>query len=292
MLCMGEIAKERRVDLWLDVVTEFSKLRLTYATDCLPAISGIASRFAQGIDGPYLAGLWMADLIRCLTWELWFPYPQSTQRIQPYSAPTWSWASINIWEVPKAQRRQLRRISYRLVRTHGFISDPRVRPQTISYSLAGANQFGQASKAVLKIQGPCIITKRSRGVWYQQSGLVDDFDEREVHIIHFRGEEGTVNADITGERATWPQGLESDVAYCFLLGSTAKKAQTLQNLRLWHNGQLGGQSVEVYEEELDIALVLQSARHNSALLERTGIIRLSKSSNWFRDAPLITAYIT
>ena len=73
-----------------------------------------------------------------------------------------------------------------------------------------------------------------------------------------------------------------------MLGSTAKKAVTLQELRLWHNEML---KPAPHDEALDIALVLQRVKDNPTIYERTGIIRLSKRNNWFQDAPLVTVYI-
>jgi hypothetical protein len=242
VLHRGETPKTKSDDVWFDIITEFSKLRLTHSTDGLPALSGLANRLSPHMDGPYFAGLWANDLIRGLTWELWFPYPESTQRVQPYCAPTWSWASINTWETAEVKGRVKLRVSYDLVRRHGFVSDSRVKFQNLSYSLAGVNRFGQASKAVLKIQGPCVEAKQGKACWYQQTGFMindkPEVDKREVRTLQFRGDEGTMNADVTNTESALHQWSEYGLVYCFMLGSTAKKAGTLQELRLLHNGLL------------------------------------------------------
>jgi len=228
----GETSKPECADFWFDIVSEFSKLRLTYSTDGLPALSGLASCLSSQMDGPYFAGLWTDDLIRGLTWELWFPYPEFTQRLQPYCAPTWSWASINTWEIGEAEGRVKVHISYNLVRAEGFVPDSRVELQEVSYSLAGVSRFGKASKAILNIQGPCIEAKQSNAYWYQQSGFEGGVDKRKVRTVKYRGDENTVNSDVTSDGA---DSLEDRQVYCFLLGSTMKKTLTLQELRLWHN---------------------------------------------------------
>jgi hypothetical protein len=183
-------------------------------------------------------------------------------------------------------------ISYRLVRDHGFIPDSRVKLQNLCYSLAGANPFGQASKALLKIQGPCVEAKQSKAYWYQQTGFeINDkpeIDKREVRTLQFRGDEGTMNADVTNTEAALSQWPEYGLVYCFMLGSTAKTAGTLQGMRLWHNEML---KPAPHDEALDIALVLQRVKDNPRVYERTGIIGLSRRSNWFQDAPLVTVYI-
>ncbi len=280
----GGTSKTECADFWLDIASKFSQLTLTYSTDGLPALSGLASRLSSHIDGPYFAGIWKDDLIRGLTWELWFPYLEFTERLQPYYAPTWSWASINIWAIGEVEGRVKVRISYGLVRAEGFVPDSRVKLQDVSYSLAGVNRFGPASKAVLNIQGPCIEGKQSRVYWYQQSGFEGEVDKRKVLTVQHRGEENTVNCDVTSDGAnSW----EDRKVYCFLLVSTMKEALTLQELRLWHNDM----SRQPHNETLDIALVLQITKENPMICERIGIVRLSKRSNWFEGASLNTMYI-
>jgi hypothetical protein len=280
----GETSKPECADFWLDIVSVFSELTLSYSTDGLPALSGLASRLSSQMDGPYFAGLWRYNLIPSLTWELWFPYPEFTQRLQPYCAPTWSWASINTWAIGETEGRVRVRISYDLVRVKGFIPDSRVKLRDVSYSLAGVNRFGPASKAILNIQGPFIEAKQSSAFWYQQSGFENGVDKRKVRTVQYRGDENTVNSDVTSDAAdSW----EDCQVYCFLLGSTTKKALTLQELRLWHNDM----SRQPHKDTLDVALVLQRTKENPVVYERIGIVRLSKRSNWFEGACLNTMYI-
>lgn len=71
--------------LWL-----YGPRKLTRATDKLPAISGIASLYAEKINDEYLAGLWRSQLVEGLMWQ-----SLSFRRVQDYRAPSWSWASGN-----------------------------------------------------------------------------------------------------------------------------------------------------------------------------------------------------
>ena len=93
---------------WRHIVTEYSRRQLTYSTDRLPALSGVASRFQASLKGEYLAGMWLADFPRCLAWyrrelsdspagkpKMW--------RSLDNGVPSWSWASISaeshwIWD--------------------------------------------------------------------------------------------------------------------------------------------------------------------------------------------------
>jgi hypothetical protein len=73
---------------WKKAITNFSALSLTYPSDKLPALSGLATRFQQKHEVNYLAGLWHNDgLAEQLAWF--------REHNQIYRAPTFSWASTN-----------------------------------------------------------------------------------------------------------------------------------------------------------------------------------------------------
>ena len=86
------------LNLWDHIVARFTQRRLTYGSDRLPALSGIAKTiYFTGALGKYYAGLWEARLAEGL---LWFVDPSITgSDLLPPSpvpmAPSWSWASIN-----------------------------------------------------------------------------------------------------------------------------------------------------------------------------------------------------
>ncbi|KAK9416648.1 putative Heterokaryon incompatibility domain-containing protein [Seiridium unicorne] len=87
---------------WYAIVKEYSKLRLTYASDRLPALAGIAKQLAQSHtmhypdestrrQSRYLAGLWEDTLLDDLLWSTY------NNRCKPATspAPSWSWPSID-----------------------------------------------------------------------------------------------------------------------------------------------------------------------------------------------------
>ncbi|KAJ4026227.1 hypothetical protein NW752_001166 [Fusarium irregulare] len=78
---------------WMNIVEEYTKRDLTYATDKLPAISGVAEVWAQALDDSYLAGVWLSHLPGALLWTSAQPHKQPQQPAE-YIAPTWSWASV------------------------------------------------------------------------------------------------------------------------------------------------------------------------------------------------------
>ena len=88
---------------WYDAVGLYSSRALSYETDKLPTVAGLAAHFLStfsrpgddlGTKGQYLAGLWREDLIRGLRWRTHDRAPPGS-RPPTYRAPTWSWASMD-----------------------------------------------------------------------------------------------------------------------------------------------------------------------------------------------------
>ncbi|KIL92445.1 hypothetical protein FAVG1_04856 [Fusarium avenaceum] len=82
--------------LWnyYSAVSSYTRRKLTFNTDKLPAFSGLAQRLNPLIGGDYVAGLWTADLAQGLLWAI-FQGGSSIEHVKPYRAPSWSWASRN-----------------------------------------------------------------------------------------------------------------------------------------------------------------------------------------------------
>jgi hypothetical protein len=71
------------------MIQQYSQRRLTYASDKLPAFSGISSQLQAVVGGTYLAGLWSSDIIVGILWE---KETRTSAHVTPYRAPSWSWA--------------------------------------------------------------------------------------------------------------------------------------------------------------------------------------------------------
>ncbi|KAH9240968.1 hypothetical protein K456DRAFT_1821510 [Colletotrichum gloeosporioides 23] len=94
---------------WYTIVTEFSTRELSFGSDKLPALAGVASRFASAkIGGSYIAGLWTEDILTGIFWLANTSdkecAPGLRQPAKP-RAPSWSWASIDgkIWFPPRRE---------------------------------------------------------------------------------------------------------------------------------------------------------------------------------------------
>ncbi|KAI1179295.1 heterokaryon incompatibility protein-domain-containing protein [Nemania sp. FL0916] len=77
--------------MWMRTSQRYSCLRLTYDTDRVVALAGIANQASKSGDGgKYLAGLWEHNLAFQLCWEIVDTY----RKAETYLAPSWSWLSV------------------------------------------------------------------------------------------------------------------------------------------------------------------------------------------------------
>lgn len=76
-------------NMWRGIFERYSTKELTYEEDRLPALSGLASRFANLFNDHYLAGLWKCDLPLALCWQSMSRHAGSI--VGPYAIPSWSW---------------------------------------------------------------------------------------------------------------------------------------------------------------------------------------------------------
>jgi hypothetical protein len=141
---------------WYHVVNAFTARNLTFQDDKLPALAGIAKRFAAITNDTYHAGLWRRDLFTGMLWYLERPSVTAKET----RAPSWSWASVNC----ETYNRSIRQIGG-FGDDHLHILSPPlleilevVDPQTCT-----EHPFGAISKAMLRLSGallPVTMTMR------------------------------------------------------------------------------------------------------------------------------------
>jgi hypothetical protein len=78
--------------LWRQLVQQYSKRKLTYPSDKLPALAGLVNVFREALADEYVEGLWMNELPRDLLWERRESSAGSRGRLRP-KAPSWSWVA-------------------------------------------------------------------------------------------------------------------------------------------------------------------------------------------------------
>jgi hypothetical protein len=133
---------------WTQIVKTYSNAALTFPSDRLPAISGIAKAIQQKLQDTYLAGLWLTDMPRGLTWytESFRNYDRlaqsSNDSVLPYMAPSWSWASVNggvDYRVPNYS-------------SHQFVSES-IEIVGHDIEVRGLDPLGEVSRGALILRG-------------------------------------------------------------------------------------------------------------------------------------------
>lgn len=75
-------------ELWLGLLHHYSTLDLSYESDLLPALSGLAKLWESRGAGKYLAGFWEDYILESITWET--TGTRAHRRSKEYRAPSWS----------------------------------------------------------------------------------------------------------------------------------------------------------------------------------------------------------
>ncbi|KAF4442098.1 hypothetical protein FACUT_2322 [Fusarium acutatum] len=118
---------------WYSLLWIYGPRKLTEASDKLPAISGLASIFAQRLNDEYVVGLWRSKLLEGLVWQ-----GLNCRRVPEYRAPSWSWASMD--GIPGLGVRS----PYEEV----------ARILDVNVDLKGTNIYGEVTSGRLRIQAP------------------------------------------------------------------------------------------------------------------------------------------
>ena len=82
---------------WHNLISTYSVRQLTYESDRLPALSGVAAKISAWIQSDYLAGLWKKNLPLDLCWSIDYQISSaSVPQVSPsqYIAPSWAWPSV------------------------------------------------------------------------------------------------------------------------------------------------------------------------------------------------------
>ena len=93
------LSKAKYLRLWASVASSYSGRDLTFDTDRLPALSGLASQYRTRPGSPdkpldYAAGLWREQFQFFLGWYTAHKMMPATET---YLAPSWSWASLRYY---------------------------------------------------------------------------------------------------------------------------------------------------------------------------------------------------
>jgi len=130
---------------WSKVVSLYSTCSLSFPSDKLVALSGLARFASHAMKSGYLAGLWGSDLVEDLAWTA--ITPEETQYEESLKAPSWSWVSLNS-DIDMNFDEKV------LMGTLAVVMDAKV-------TLADTNPFGQVVSGRLVLRGSLIILRLS-----------------------------------------------------------------------------------------------------------------------------------
>lgn len=130
---------------WIELLAAYCNMNLTYESDRLAAISGLAVHYAQPQLGTYIAGIWMGSLPLGLGYaivgNIYDSPPES-----PSNAPSWSWASNTFHSG--------------IGLSSAFGTNPNPCPDfatiAVKYQLKSENPYNWVDSAILSIRARCL----------------------------------------------------------------------------------------------------------------------------------------
>jgi hypothetical protein len=136
---------------WKALISDYSSRALTFETDRLPAISGLAAEIQSLTGSQYLVGLFRQWIHSDLLWRSTFGWA-GLDSTPPFSKddpsiPSWSWVSVTgavVFELEFCQQSS----------KHSAI-----RVDDVAFTPLTTNKFGVAKEAFLRISGPVFPVK-------------------------------------------------------------------------------------------------------------------------------------
>lgn len=159
---------------WQACVYIYTTRLLTYATDRLPALAGLASVIHSRTGSSYLAGLWEENLLSDIQWAAdWWAVDWSNSKnaanrlhVPCYQAPTYSWASINlpVFYTPPYRPHVLAGTS--------IVGDMIYQASVLEThcQLKGSNRFGEVKDGYIIVEGP-VFEMRLVATWSEDEHM-------------------------------------------------------------------------------------------------------------------------
>jgi len=155
---------------WSNCVTRYSSKDLTFPSDKLAAVAGLAVIFQDSLPhaGEYLAGAWSGYLATCLGWAKRVHYPSKLPSLsdQAFRAPSWSWAAGDgrtVWpqeemnsssspRAPRSSTYEARLVEHHIVPVDGDGPSHLVGAKEGSYIILEANCIHPSDLSSIAVQ--------------------------------------------------------------------------------------------------------------------------------------------
>ena len=136
---------------WIQLVKIYSRCDLTFSSDKLVAIAGLARDLSPYIKTEYYAGLWLKGFMHQLCW--WVTKRRPSARLDALRGPSWSWASVDgvvtMSQWPQSKQQEAGQKYYEdrgKLQWHARLLGVSVQP-------ANGDRFGQIASGVATITG-------------------------------------------------------------------------------------------------------------------------------------------
>jgi hypothetical protein len=143
---LDTIAADR--DAWYRVVQEYTSRNISFATDKLPALSGVVSALQKRTGDVCYAGIWKSWFVHSLVWRVQVPgediyvfAEKRPGRVEKWRAPSWSFAAIEGVVLYDILERAMEG------ETVASVEECRVVP-------SGRNELGELKEGYVRIRGP------------------------------------------------------------------------------------------------------------------------------------------
>ena len=221
---------------WIGGLETVTSRSLTYESDRLAAISGVAASVHAATGSEYLAGIWKNDIYNGLRWQV-RPTNLAKKTVETSvppvpRAPSWSWSSINAVIMPPGGRdNRTPRIT---------IVDVRCTPESSN------NPFGWTRDGYIELLGYLLTGKISRAgpdkdyptlTMLHLTDLPSQFSNLDIDVSEFRSDTVLVETStaqhetgfsdaktLTRSSLSWENGPKLDCAVqCLLLNTVNGK---------------------------------------------------------------------
>ena len=169
---------------WSNCITLYSSRDLTFPSDKLAAVAGIAAIFQASLPpaGEYLAGAWSGCMAMCLGWAKRVHYPHKLPSLSDHAfrAPSWSWAAGD-GRISWPREEEDQSSSPRATRSLTFY--PELDARLVEHHIVpvdgdGPNHFiGAQEGSYITLEANCIHPSDLSGITAVQSSYVPDWAE-------------------------------------------------------------------------------------------------------------------
>ena len=140
-------------DQWRAIVRWYTRRSLSYESDVLPALAGLAEEFHQITGGDeYIAGMWKGDLVNSLDWSR-LPNAEESSKVEihgpkEYLAPSWSWASVFGKHLAFPSTGDYEQSKY--------LVTSKIKILDVQMETEGDGPFGRVRSGLLSLRGPVL----------------------------------------------------------------------------------------------------------------------------------------